>query len=282
MTREESTGPRSSGPAALSAEDLHLNAILNGVGAPETNAVIEQGKLVKLAVRDQIYRPDEPIRDVYFPIDCVLSIVTRMKDGSQIEVGTIGREGTSAIPLLLGAITSANEAYCQVPGSAVKIDAALFGLLRADMKFRQLLDRYVQAYVNMLGQLAACNRLHSVYERCSRWLLMTQDRVDSNEIRLTHEYLAMMLGTQRSGVTIAAGTLQHAGFIRYSHGVITILDRAGLEGAACECYEVAREQFGGLLRSVNGPAAAPDSPAERRNGGERRRGIELQRTDPPK
>ena len=216
------------------------------------DAVAASGTLSKLAVRHQIYRPDEPINVVYFPIDCVLSVVTRMKDGNQIEVGTIGREGVSAIPLLLGGTTTANECYCQVPGSVVRIDAELFQSLKANTKFRQLLDRYVQAYVNMLGQLAACNRLHSIYERCARWLLMTQDRVDSSEIHLTHEYLAMMLGTQRSGVSIAAGTLQNAGFIRYGQGMIRILDRAGLEDASCECYEVAREQFGGLLREVNG------------------------------
>lgn len=227
-----------------------MNAILTGLEGPEISAVVAAGTIVKLAVKHEIYRPDLQINDVYFPIDCVLSVVTRMKDGNMIEVGTIGREGVSAIPLLLGATTTANECYCQVPGSAVKIDAGLFQSLKVEARFQQLLDRYVQAYVNMLGQLAACNRLHTVYERCARWLLMTQDRVDSTEIHLTHEYLAMMLGTQRSGVTIAAGTLQNAGFIRYGKGTITILDRAGLEGAACECYDVARQQFGGLLRAV--------------------------------
>jgi len=236
---------------APSLDVLGLNAILRGLNGTELAAVAESGALVDLAVRDQIYRPDERIISVYFPIDCVLSVVTRMRDGNAIEVGTIGREGVSAIPLLLGATTTANECYCQVPGSAIRVDVALFESLKVDPKFRQLLDRYVQAYVNMLGQLAACNRLHSIYERCARWLLMTQDRVESPAIRLTHEYLAMMLGTQRSGVSIAAGTLQNAGFIRYASGTITILDRAGLEDASCECYEVAREQFGGLLRALN-------------------------------
>ncbi len=231
---------------------LHLNAVLAGLDGSEAKAVYEQGTLVNLRVRHQIYQPEQHIDTVFFPVDCVLSIVTRMEDGRMIEVGTIGREGTTALPLLLGASATANECYCQVPGTAIKIDAKLFQVLRADPTFRQLLDRYVQGYVNMLGQLAACNRLHSVYERCSRWLLMSQDRVDSPAIRLTHEYLAMMLGTQRSGVTIAAGTLQQAGFIRYGRGVITILDRAGLENASCECYAVARKQFAGLLRAVNG------------------------------
>jgi len=234
------------------SRDLRLNAILTGLEPQEATAVVETGSLVDLPVREQIYWPEAPINDVYFPIDSVLSVVTRMEDGSQIEVGTIGREGTSGIPLLLGATVTANESYCQVPGSAIKIDAKLFHSLRENPRFRQLLDRYVQAYVNMLGQLAACNRLHHVYERCARWLLMTHDRVGSPHIRLTHEYLSMMLGTRRSGVSIAAATLQKAGFIHCDHGSITILDRSGLEDASCECYNVARKQFGGLLHSVNG------------------------------
>lgn len=209
-----------------------------------------------MPLRRQIYWPDELIEHVYFPIDCVLSVVTRLENGNQIEVGTVGREGVSGLPLLLGATTSANESYCQVPGTAVRIDTALFQSLKGDEKFRRLLDRYVQAYVNMLGQLAACNRLHNVYERCSRWLLMSQDRVDSATIRLTHQYLAMMLGTQRAGVTLAAGALQRAGFIRCGKGFIAILDRAGLESASCECYLVARNQFGGSLRPLESNGAA--------------------------
>lgn len=238
--------------AAVTHETLKLNAILAGLEAPQAQSIVAEGQLVQHSVRDQIYLPDEHIGHVYFPITSVLSIVTRMKNGDMIEVGTVGREGMSAVPLLFGASTTKNESYCQVPGSTVRIEASLFMTLLVDRKVRQLLDRYVQAYVNMLGQLAACNRLHNVYERCARWLLMTQDRVDSPRIRLTHEYLAMMLGTQRSGVTIAAGTLQKAGLISYERGVITILDRDALREASCECYEVAEEEFVGLLRPVDG------------------------------
>lgn len=240
------------GPRRPTSEVLKKNAILAGLEDAEADLIVRVGSVVDLAVRDQIYEPNVRIDYVYFPLDCVLSVVTRMRDGNQIEVGTVGREGMSAIPLLLGAKTTANECYCQVPGKVVKIEGGVFQGLRSNQKFSQLLDRYVQAYVNMLGQMAACNRLHHVYERCARWLLMSQDRVGRSEIELTHEYLAMMLGTQRSGVTIAAATLQHAGIIRYNRGKITILDRPGLEGASCECYEVAREQFGGLLRPVDG------------------------------
>ena len=234
----------------MTPELLGTNAILSALEPQLRVTVCDRAELVDLAVRDPIYQPNEPIGEVFFPFDCVLSIVTRMKDGNSIEIGTVGREGCSGIPLILGATTTANESYCQVAGLAVKMDADFFQELRQDQEFDRTLDRFVQAYVNMLGQHAACNRLHSVYERAARWLLMTKDRVGRNDIGLTHEYLAMMLGTQRSGVTIAAGTLQQAGFIRYARGVITILDPEGLEGASCECYEIAREQFGGLMRST--------------------------------
>jgi CRP-like cAMP-binding protein len=240
----------------VTASALRRNAILKALTPSAATVVLERGTLVHVALRQGIYDVEQPIRKVYFPLDCVLSIVAHMRDGSQIEIGTIGREGMSAFPLLMGASSTANVCYCQVRGSAIEIPATVFReLIAADPAFRQLLDRYLQAYVNMLGQQAACNRLHSVYERCARWLLMTRDRVDADEIPLTQEFLAMMLGTGQSGVAIAAGTLQHAGFIKYSRGTITILDRSGLEGVVCECYQVARDQFDGLLRAVPGASA---------------------------
>jgi CRP-like cAMP-binding protein len=238
------------GNSPITPTSLRQNAILNALGNSSVAVVLERGVLLPIALRQQIYEAEQPINDVYFPLDCVLSVVARMEDGSQIEIGTIGREGMSAFPLLMGASSTANVCYCQVRGSAIRIPAEVFReLAESDAAFRQLLDRYLQAYVNMLGQLAACNRLHSINERCARWLLMTRDRVDSDVIPLTQEFLAMMLGTGRSGVAIAAATLQKAGFIKYAHGIINILDRPGLEEAACECYEVARTQFAGLLRA---------------------------------
>ncbi|MGC1379797.1 MAG: Crp/Fnr family transcriptional regulator [Candidatus Baltobacteraceae bacterium] len=231
---------------------VRQNAILGGLSADTIAKVLETAQLIALETPQQIYEAGQPIREVYFPIDAVLSVVTQMRDGGSIEVGTVGREGVSAIPLLLGATTSANESYCQVPGRAVVISSDDFRRLlgSGDAQFRSSLDRFLQAYVNMLGQLAACNGMHSIYERCARWLLLTHDRVNSEKIALTHEYLAMMLGARRSGVTIAAATLAQAGFIRYAHGHIVILDRQGLEDASCECYGVAREQFGPLLEAV--------------------------------
>jgi CRP-like cAMP-binding protein len=249
---------KGTGPRRLTLDDLGHNAMFSGLEEAACAKVLKSGDYVEVAVRQGIYKPEETIAEVYFPTTSVLSVVTRMRDGSQIEVGTIGREGMSALPLLMGASSTANECYCQVPGGAMRIGTSLFReLATTDVPFRQRLDRFMQAYINMLGQLAACNRLHSIYERCSRWLLMTRDRVDTDDIALTHEFLAMMLGTGRSGVSIAAGTLQQAGFIRYAQGTITILDREGLASAACECYDVARQQFGGLLRLVT-----PSQPTE--------------------
>jgi CRP-like cAMP-binding protein len=236
-------------PKLLTPAMLKENAILAGLSHSMIAEVLEVGKLIDLTTPEQIYEAGREIREVYFPIDAVLSVVTQMRDGGSIEVGTVGREGVSAIPLLLGATTSANESYCQVPGRAVVISSDHFRrLLSAESnQFRNVLDRFLQAYVNMLGQLAACNGKHSIYERCARWLLLTHDRVNSDTIALSHEYFAMMLGARRSGVTIAAAALQQAGFIRYARGHIVILNRAGLEEASCECYTVAREQFGPLL-----------------------------------
>jgi len=186
-------------------------------------------------------------RFAFFPTDCVLSVVSEMADGEAIEVGTVGREGTSAIPLLMGGTTTANDCYCQVPGRAIRLPIAHFHHLRTtDTAFRVLLDHFLQAYVSFLGQLTACNRLHNTEERCARWLLLTQDRVGTNRIPLTHEYLAMMIGSRRSGVSLALGALRQAGYIDYMQGAITITDRAGLLRTSCQCYVVARKLFSKL------------------------------------
>ncbi len=228
--------------------DFGGNAILACLTGKERTLALQRGEIVDFKVRQNIYQPEERINEAYFPLGAILSVVARMKNGGMIEIGTIGREGTSAVPLVMGSETSANESFCQVPGKAWKMPAETFrGLLATSQMFREFLNRYLQAYVNMLGQLAACNRLHSVYERCARWLLMTGDRVGSDEFPLTHEFLAIMLGSRRSGVTVAAAILQKAGFIHYAHGTVTILDRAGLEATTCECYKITSEQFGNLL-----------------------------------
>lgn len=262
--------PRKQLKDGLSAEGASLtaNAILALLSEGELASVRTDGELVKFALRQPVYRPDAPIDAAYFPIDCVLSVVTRMEDGSLIEVGTIGREGTTAIPLIMGAETTANDSFCQVEGRAWKMPARSFvALLNGSADFRRAMNRYLQAYVNMLGQMAACNGLHSVLERCARWLLMTQDRVNRAEFPMTHEFLAAMLGSRRSGVTVGAATLQGAGYIHYAHGKISVLDRAGLEATACECYGVAQEQFNSLMElretALSGRESAPTAYTKR-------------------
>ncbi|MDQ6924789.1 MAG: Crp/Fnr family transcriptional regulator [Candidatus Eremiobacteraeota bacterium] len=230
-------------------ELLGENLLLRHLTGADADSVLNLGEVVRLKLRQKVYAADVEIDRVYFPLTCVLSVVAEMQDGGMIEVGTVGYEGVSAIPLILGATTSENHSYCQVPGDAIVISARMFeNLTQNNPEFRRLLSRYLQSYINLLGQLAACNRLHSVYERCARWILMTQDRVRSDAIQLTQEYLGMMLGSRRSGVAIAASTLRAAGFIQYAQGTITILDRPGLQDASCECYALAQEQFGVLNR----------------------------------
>lgn len=246
-------------PFAASA--LEANAILRHTRGAEVAAILGGAELVEMPARHVIYNSGETINDVFFPLDCVLSVVTQMEGGEAIEVGTVGREGMSGIPLLMGGTTTANDCYCQVPGRSIKIPVAHFRHMQeTDAEFRALLNRYLQAYVNFLGQLTGCNRLHSVYERCARWLLLSHDRVGKDDIALTHEYLAMMLGSRRSGVTIALAALQNAGFIRYTHGHITIVNREGLEATTCECYAVAQEQFGGLLGETSGGRSGAGNP----------------------
>jgi CRP-like cAMP-binding protein len=232
-------------------ELLGQNLLLRHLSTPDQDEILANGKVVSLKLREKIYDANATIECVYFPLSCVLSVVAEMRDGGMIEVGTVGYEGVSAIPLVLGTTTSANHSFCQVPGDAIAMSPEMFAhLTKNNPGFRELLNRYLQAYINLLGQLAACNRLHSLYERCARWILMTRDRVRSDRIPLTQEYLGMMLGSRRSGVAIAASTLRAAGFIKYAQGIITILDTSGLEEAACECYALAQSQFGILQQGL--------------------------------
>jgi CRP-like cAMP-binding protein len=226
---------------------LTANALLASLTDADLAEIVATGELVGFELRQPVYQPGVPIDAVYFPIDCVFSVVTQMADGSLIEVGTIGREGTTAVPLIMGATATPTDSFCQVEGRAWKTAADSFlALLASSRPFHRSMFGYLQAYVNVLGQLAGCNGMHSVLERCARWLLLTQDRIGRPDFSMTHEFLAAMLGSRRSGVTVAALTLQGAGYIRYTHGKITVLNRAGLEATACECYEISRQQFAEL------------------------------------
>lgn len=200
--------------------------------------------LVDLSTHESLYEAGGPMESVYFPIDAVISVVTTLADGTSVEVGSIGSEGTTGIFAALGASSVPNATFCQVDGRCFVMRRSTFDeYLRTVTRFREALNAYIVGYVNVLAQLVACNRIHPLDARCARWLLMTHDRVGRSRFPLTQEFLAMMLGVRRSGVTLAATAFQDAGFITYTRGRMEILDRAGLEKESCECYQVTRREL---------------------------------------
>lgn len=197
---------------------------------------------VALVFGEVLYEPGAPIRDVYFPGGSVVSLLTVVDGRSALEVGLVGREGMVGIPLALGIGVSPVRALVQGGGSALRMSAAgLRKSLHASPALQRGLHRYAAALMAQITQTAACNRFHRVEARLARWLLMTGDRVGAGEFHLTQEFLAHMLGVRREGVTGAASALQRRGLIGYRRGDIRIVDRAGLEAAACGCYELVRE-----------------------------------------
>jgi CRP-like cAMP-binding protein len=203
---------------------------------------------VSLTLGEPIIVPDKPIEHVYFPTGALLSLVTILRDGSMIESGTIGREGMSGIPVLLDATQTTMETVAQVAGRALRVRApVLKELYEKSGALHLLLNRYMHTIVVVGSQSAACNARHSLPERFARWLLMSSDGVGSDEVGLTQEYLSVMLGVRRSGVSEAASRLQQTGVIKYQRGNIKILDRPGLEAVACECYQRVRTEYRRLL-----------------------------------
>jgi CRP-like cAMP-binding protein len=198
--------------------------------------------------KKSLYEASRPIDHVYFPIDGVASLVITTADGSSAEVGTIGSEGLVGLPVCLGDREAPSSVYVQVPGKALQIDARLFrGELARSPALNWIMLRYAHAFFNQVAQSAACAHLHRVEQRCCRWLLMTRDRMPSDEFLLTHEFLGMMLGVRRTTVTDVMGALQRAGLVRYRRGHVTILDHEALRQRTCECYDISRLEFDRLL-----------------------------------
>jgi CRP-like cAMP-binding protein len=193
--------------------------------------------VVALAHRDTLYRLDGRLDYVYFPVSGVMSSVLVMTDGRTMEVGATGREGMVGLTAVLGADRSPEEVFCQVPGTCRRMPAAHFAaeVARAG-RLLALVHSYARSALRFAAQSSACNGLHSVPQRCAKWLLLTRDRAEADRFDLTHEYLAMMVGAHRPSVTLAAGDLQRAGVIRYRRGWVEVLDGGRLEAASCECY----------------------------------------------
>ncbi len=197
-----------------------------------------------------LIEPHQKTEYVYFPYNCVVSIINTVSGGSTVEVGTIGNEGMAGLQIFLDADAVPSRTLVQVAGEMARLRADKFREL-ADRSAgcRKFLNRYTLAFLAQVSQTATCNRAHTIDERCARWLLMTHDRVTSDTFNLTHEFLAFMLGVRRAGVTVAAGILQKAGLITYKRGNITVLDRKGLEEASCDCYQIVRTEFERLLET---------------------------------
>jgi len=204
---------------------------------------------VSLNFGDILYEPGDTIHYIYFPSDCLISLLTQVEDRMASEVGLVGSEGMVGIPLALGIGTSSVRALVQGAGTALRMEAGRFRLeFSQSPSLQRELYRYTHLLMAQFSQTAACNRFHVVEERLARWLLMTRDRLRSDQFHLTHEFLADMLGVQRVGVTNAASALRERKLIDYSRGNITILDRKGLAAASCGCYRIVKDIFDGAQR----------------------------------
>jgi len=197
---------------------------------------------VELVFGEVLYEAGDPIRDVYFPTQSLVSLLTVVEGHLALEVGMVGREGMVGVPLVLGADASPVRALVQGAGPALKMNAQRFrNELKASPPLQREVQRYIYAMMVQISQTAGCNRFHVVEARLARWLLMTRDRMRSGHFRMTHEFLSHMLGVRRVGVTEAASALQRRKLIEYSRGSITILDDRGLEAACCSCYQVVND-----------------------------------------
>jgi len=220
------------------------NRILAALSDEDREGLFPYLEQVSLRAGDVLFEPGERVRQIYFPLNSMVSMLAMMEDGTTVEAGVVGDEGVVGISVILGAETSSVQGLVQVAGEALSIPAEKFmAEFKRGGQLQSLVLRHTHTLFTMVSQTAACNRLHTVEERLARWLLTTQDRVHSDEFQLTQEFIARMLGTRRSGVTVAAGILQSAGLISYRRGRINILNRSGLEDASCECYRIVKAEY---------------------------------------
>jgi CRP-like cAMP-binding protein len=224
------------------------NKLLARLPKQERDRLQPKFQRIPLEIKHILHEADGVIDFVYFPLAGVVSAVTLMTNGTNIEVATIGREGMLSLSAFLGPATSPNRMIVQVKGEALRMEATVF---RAetddDTPLRRLIILYHAAFLRQISQAVACNGLHTVQKRCCRWLLMTHDRAGSDQFYLTHEFLAHMLGVRRASVSEVLKPLQEKGLIRNRQGITTILNRKGLERACCECYQQLENEFARLL-----------------------------------
>jgi CRP-like cAMP-binding protein len=225
------------------ATDPKQNRLLAALTAAECNRIYPRLELVQMPLGKVLYESGAPLSHVYFPADCIVSLLYALDDGASAEIAVVGNEGLIGIALFMGGETTPSRAIVQSSGFAYRLTAG-----RLKKEFRQngmmlrLLLRYTQSLITQMAQTAVCNRHHSLSQQLCRWLLLSLDRLDGNELTMTQELIANMLGVRREGVNEAAGKLQALGVIRYHHGKITILDRKRLELLCCECYAVVKKE----------------------------------------
>jgi CRP-like cAMP-binding protein len=229
------------------------NKILRLLPPAELSAVTERSEIVTIQSKQMLFEPGDRLEYVHFPEDCVISLVTVMQDGDQVEAMTVGNDGFAEIPIFHRVETSPNRGCGQITGVASRIAVKDFrSLVDQCVRIRELLHRYSEFVYETVAQSAACNRLHVIEQRCARWLLMSEDRVGRDSFDLTQEFLAEMLGVRRPGVTVAMGFLAKQGLISYGRGTIKVVDRAGLEKVACECYHTIRSRQVRLMEHSSG------------------------------
>jgi CRP-like cAMP-binding protein len=237
-------GKRPISASASDGDGNHIhNKILLGLPAKEADMLLPKLEFVRLRVHQVLHEPGDTLKSAYFVDSGLVSILSVFPDGKCVEVGLVGKEGFIGLPLVAGFRTANTRAIIQIEASAFRVDSeTLVGILQQSRALDRRLQQFSQIMAMEVTQVAACNRLHEVNERLARWLLMSADIVDSNCVPLTQEFLAHMLGTRRSSVTVAAGMLETAGLIANSRGRVDIIDRPRLEEAACDCYKIMRTQ----------------------------------------
>ena len=227
------------------------NHILAALPTAEFEPLAARLELVPLALGEILYEPGGQLQHAYFPTTAIVSLHYVMESGASAETAGVGNEGLVGISLFMGGDTTPSSAVVQTAGHAYRLERRLLKqeFNRGGLLHRVLL-RYTQALITQMNQTAACNRHHSVEQQLCRWLLLTLDRLPSNELVMTQDLVASMLGVRREGITEAAGNLQRAGLIRYRRGHISVLERPGLEAAVCECYAVVKKELVRLLSDV--------------------------------
>ena len=228
--------------------DPGVNRLLATLTTKEYKRLLPKLKTVTLVLGEVLYEPGAVIKYVYFPNDSIISLISELSENSLLEVGMVGNEGMAGLAVFMGVNSSSTRALVQGAGTAMRMSSAAVRTEASQLgNFHHLLHRYSHSLLTQVSQSSACNRFHLVDARLARWLLMTKDRLGAEEFPLTQEFLSTMLGVRREGVSKAAGALQAAKLIRYSRGMITILNSRGLEAKSCQCYAIIKAETDAYL-----------------------------------